>query len=281
MEAATLEQISRLLQRNLGGARWRRLDAGRAGTRVWLLELAEASWIIKRHAEHRGFAQERRALREWRDARMAMPRLLADDEAARLLILERVPGRSLAEPSADAWRRAGEFLAALHGLAIVDDDPLSLAEAMPRRLRAWARSGELRLEPSWRELISRLELAAPRTLAGLRRVACHRDFTPGNWLWEPGPSGEVGRLWVVDFEHSRLDLDMVDLAKLAPIWAARPDLATAFWAGYGRREADLRESLGLAIALHGLASLAWGRRHADAGFVAEGARALDLALGMV
>ena len=108
---------------------------------------------------------------------------------------------------------------------------------------------------------------------GAVRVPCHRDFVADNWLWS-----EAG-LGVVDFEHARADLGLVDLAKLCvDDWRRRPELARAFFTGFGRRLSTLeRRQLEAVVALHGAASLAWGLRHADAGFVALGHRALATA----
>jgi Ser/Thr protein kinase RdoA (MazF antagonist) len=286
VDDATHERISQLLRCDLAGARERRLGAGgatRRGPKVWLLEPAAGpSVVVKQHVEQRGFVQERAALDAWADARM--PRLLAADAALRVLVLERLPGVAVdalddEQARLAAWQAAGEFLADLHARAIDDEDPLALAEALPVRLHAWARACDSLLDPATHELVARLAAAAGPSLAGARRVACHRDFTPSNWLWDAGARGHAPRLHVVDFEHSRPDLAQVDLAKLATHW--RPELATAFLRGYGRTHDELRESLRLALALHGLASMAWGRRHGEAAFVDEGRLALARARAMV
>lgn len=283
VDDATLERISHLLGRDLAGARERRLGQGaaaRRGPKVWALELADTTCVVvKQHVEQRGFVQERDALVRWADARM--PRLLAADATQRVLVLERLAGVAVdtlddAPARLAAWQAAGEFLADLHARPIDDDDPLALEEAVPLRLRAWARKCDALLDPPTRELVARLAAEAARSLGGARRVACHRDFTPSNWLWA---AGEAPRLRVVDFEHSRPDLAVLDLAKLAARW--RPELATAFLRGYGRRDEDLRDSLRLALALHGVASLAWGHTHGELAFVDEGRLALSRASALV
>src|SRR5690606_14148538 len=134
-----------------------------------------------------------------------VPRLIADAPALATLILERLPGVSIEEPSPAVHHAAGRFLAALHQLEISDDDPLLLAEALIRRTESWRRRAAL--EPAQARVVD--EHGPRRELfAGVRRVPCHRDFTPGNWLWD----GET--LAVIDFEHARPDLALVDLAKL-------------------------------------------------------------------
>ena len=64
-------------------------------------------------------------------------------------------------------------------------------------------------------------------------MACHRDYTPRNWLVKDGVQ------YVIDFEHARLDVWLADLARLdLGIWPDRPDLKEAFPVGYGRQLND-------------------------------------------
>jgi Ser/Thr protein kinase RdoA (MazF antagonist) len=190
-----------------------------------------------------------------------------------VLIIERLPGAELhehANNAANVHRAAGRFLAALHQLEPSDGDPLPLAEALPQRIRAWLPRAPL--EPGQLHVVEQ-HGPRPELFATARRVACHRDFAPRNWLWD----GET--LGIVDFEHARPDLALVDLAKLCVgSWAERPDLAAAFFGGYGRMPSDLeRKQLRALVVLHGVASLAWGHARADADLVSEGRRALAMA----
>jgi thiamine kinase-like enzyme len=76
---------------------------------------------------------------------------------------------------------------------------------------------------------ARKEVEALTGLGSPVRVPCHRDYTPRNWL--VGARG----LYVVDFEWSRPDVWISDLARLhLGIWENRPDLCDAFLRGYGR-----------------------------------------------
>ncbi len=261
----------------LGSTRgWARLDAGRGSTKVFGLRDADGrEWIVKQFGSARGFAQERRALGEWLAGRTRLggarvPSLRAADAQLAALIVEGLDGKPVDGLELDVQRAAGRFLAALHALAIVDDDPLPLADALERRTAAWLR--RCALEP---ELAAIVERHGPRAelFVDARRVPCHRDFAPRNWLWD-GAS-----LAVFDFEHARSDLALVDLAKLrVDCWAGRSDLEQAFFAGYGRTLSDLeRERLRALVVLHGLASLVWGREHGEPQHVDEGLRALELA----
>lgn len=256
---------------------WTRLDAMRGSTAVFGLTTADGHGrVVKLHGSARGFEQERRALSQW-DMQGAegarVPRLLAATSELAALILEQLAGE---EPNGDAaeapnvHRAAGRFLAALHRLEVGYEDPLPLAEALVLRTRAWLR--RVSLEPEQARII---EEHGPRAelFAGAQRVACHRDFAPRNWLWD----GET--LAVIDFEHARPDLALVDLAKLCVgTWWRRPDCAAAFFTGYGRSLTDPeRTQLRAAVVLHGVASLAWGHERGDLDLVSEGHRALALA----
>lgn len=268
-------------------ASWQRLDRGGGSARVWLVPRVGGGTvgqvIIKQHLGSRGFVQERQALSQWshegRIGTTSVPRLLAVDEQLKLLVLERLPGRTPSEDdppelAAAQHRAAGRFLAALHRLAITDPDPMPLHEALARRWQAWHASCVDLLEPDARSLCAAIEPEVELFRAE-RRVACHRDFTPSNWLWDA--SGSAPGLAVVDFEHARLDLGWVDLAKLAVgAWQGHPVRLAAFLDGYGRWDADGWSRLRWVVALHGLGCLAWGRRHGDSQFSAEGRRTMAL-----
>ncbi len=269
------------ITRELGPVRgWTRLDVGAGSTAVFgLRDAAGRGWIVKRFGSVRGFAQERRALGAWLAGRSELggarvPRLRAADPKLAALILERLPGEGVGDDGGgpEVQRAAGRFLAGLHALASADDDPLPIGEALERRARAWRTRGAL--EPELVELVERLGPRADQ-FAGVRRVPCHRDFAPRNWLWD----GE--RLAVLDFEHARLDLALADLCKLwVDLWSGSLDDpgALALFAGYGRTLAPAeRGRLRALVVLHGLSSLVWGRQHGNPNHIAEGYRALALA----
>ncbi|MCY1061327.1 aminoglycoside phosphotransferase family protein [Nannocystis sp. SCPEA4] len=258
---------------------------------VWRAESPAGALVLKQHRHPRPFAQELRAYRDWLprlDLRRApdsppvahaparVPQLLAFDAGARALALTVAPGERLSlgpsELVLSAHAAAGRFARALHSLPIADDDPLRLRDAVSARLDEWhARAAGL-LSPSERDALQRL--AGRRdAFAGVRRVPCHRDFTPDNWLL----AGE--NLHVLDFEHARLDAPEADLVKLrADVWPAEPALERAFLAGHGLLTSDAAARLDVLLALHAVATLAWAERHADPDFRALGRRALAVAL---
>ncbi|MBZ5707966.1 phosphotransferase family protein [Nannocystis pusilla] len=265
---------------------WTCLKERSKSATVWRAESSSGALVLKQHRHPRPFAQELRAYRDWLprlDATRTadspatrVARLLAFDAAARALALTAAPGERLSlgpsELVLSAHAAAGRFARALHSLPVADDDPLPLRDGVSARLDEWhARAAGL-LSPSERDALQRLSDRRD-AFAGVRRVPCHRDFTPDNWLL----AGED--LHVLDFEHARLDAPEADLVKLrADVWPADPALEHAFLAGHGPLTGDAAARLDVLLALHAVATLAWAERHADPDFRALGRRALSAAL---
>ncbi|WP_434420760.1 aminoglycoside phosphotransferase family protein [Nannocystis pusilla] len=227
---------------------WTCLKSHPHSATLWQVAGPESALVLKQHRHPRPFQQELRAYREWLPALalaglpsasplgellVRVPTLLACDLSTRTLALTVAPGDRLSLGTHDpalapaAHAAAGRLLRALHDIPIADDDPMPLVDAVAARQSEWhARARDL-LTPAERDALQRL--AARRdAFAGVRRVPCHRDFTPDNWLL--GADG----LCVLDFEHARLDAPEADLVKLcANVWPDRPDLAEAFFAGHG------------------------------------------------
>ncbi len=258
-----------------GPARIRPAPHGRAG--IWEVAACGAAFVLKVHAGERKFRQELAVYEEWVPRLPAqVPRLVAASGApTRALLITRVAGDSLARASLPidedlaAYRAAGEFLRALHGLPIPDLDPVPPRDAYRQRFAAWCRRGRGHLAPSDLEWAER-EFAGGALLDGLRRVPCHRDFGPENWV--VARDGDGPRWGLVDFEHSRLDLGLVDILRLrAGPWRQRPERAAAFFLGYGRALDDLdRARLRPLEILHALSTTLWGLEHDDDAFAAEG-----------
>lgn len=260
----------------LGSTRgWIRVDSGQGSTAVFELTDADGrAWIVKHYRSARGFEQERAALTRWfaEPSIARVPTVVAAEPSLTTLILERLPGVTGdggARGEGAVHHAAGQFLAALHRLDMPDDDPLGLAEALARRTRAWSRRADL--APELQRVVDRFG-PRPELFEGARRVPCHRDFVPRNWLWDGNA------LAVIDFEHARMDLALVDFAKLCVgCWRLRPDLAEAFFRGYGRRLSAIeRIALRSVVVLHGVASMAWGREHGEPEYVDEGISALAM-----
>jgi len=216
------------------------------------------TWFLKRHNDRDRYRAEVTAYQQWVPALGGQaPRLRAHDDTLHAVILSAVPGVPPAWPAdtladGDEERRAGEAAVQRSAGALLrqfhDGQP-----GLPWDDFAAAKYEEFdRLAPVAAGLLTARELAAARSqvgdLAGLPcpgKVACHRDYTPRNWLVD------AGSVCVVDFEWSRLDAWVSDLARLRlGIWAARPDLREAFLSGYGRELTGTDRAM-----LHGCAVL--------------------------
>ena len=164
------------------------------------------------------------------------------------------------------FRAAGHRLARLHAIDERDVDAMTPAEAMRRRFVAASRRLAERTDRSSHAtaIVDHVVSTVTRLAAGIeslfdgddeiRRVPCHRDFGPWNWIWCP----QSERLGVIDFEHARLDDPLVDFAKLeAARWWGCPWLRDAFFDGYGGRprRRDARR-LRAHVVLHELATVA-------------------------
>lgn len=238
---------------------------------------------LKRHRQARKQRQERAALADWAPGVPGTPRLLAaTDDPAPALLLSPVPGVLVVtaapgtlDPRA-VHAAAGAWLRLWHDQPFRDGDSVGPRDALLERLDAWAERAGAGLRPATVAAV-RAGLASLAE-ADLRRVPCHRDFGPRNWLWDAAaaPGGAAGALGVIDFEHARPDVPWVDVVGLIDgAWRDRPELEEAFWDGYGRRpDAPDRATIGALRALHAVGTIAWARAHDDGPFEAAGRAAL-------
>lgn len=252
---------------------------------VWEVSGPGGRAVLKAHRQGRKFQQELSANREWVPQLASQPLparapepLAWREEAPRALLFAFEPGRLVQdltlEPAAerDVHRRAGAYLAALHELEITDDDPLTLSAAFRKRLESWSgRARGILASTVIADVAARAAEALPALEREARR-ACHRDYTPRNWLLSP-----AGELLIIDFEHARPDLYLNDFERLyVGLWRNRPDLREAFLEGYGRTltEHEL-ELLSRTAALGALSTVVWAREHGDEEFEAHGWRTLE------
>jgi Ser/Thr protein kinase RdoA (MazF antagonist) len=159
-----------------------------------------------------------------------------------------------------------DTLAALRGFCEAHLGKLQRLES-----RAWAsRAQGILSAAAIKEILSRVDEAAPR-LKGLKRVPCHRDYTPRNWLFDG--SG----VCVIDFEHSRPDWWLVDIEKLWSLHGYEaPYLMKAFLEGYGRPLTDDDwQLLKVQALLSAMTTIVWAKDHHDEAFEAIGWRILS------
>lgn len=257
-------QVSLRSPRSAGAAAVRRIQGPRAVV------------YLKSHREPRRFGQELAFYRGFAPALPgAVPALIAASERERWLLLEACPGVPVSALVGDDPRRpaafeaAGRFARRLHELSVQDEDPTPLGRGLLERARALGREAR---GGDWARELLELEGALARLqLGGLARRACHRDFQPDNWHFVPGPEP---RLCVLDFEHSRPDLPLFDLARLDLLYLSHePELAAGFWAAYGGAPSGQDGALfGLVRRLEVARTALWAARHRDPGFAREAER---------
>lgn len=255
--------------------------------------------VLKVHRQGRKFNQELSVYREWLpligssvSQSAATPRLLAvREEYPRALLIEWVDGQLLGSSVSGEYehvltnpateqefhRRAGAWLGALHSLELVDEDPVTLEQAYVQRLETWSARAVGVLSNNVIANVDRYARQALPVVRKTRRVRCHRDFTPRNWLVST-VEDQPERLTIIDFEHSIPDLYLVDMQRMWPtLWQQRPDLRQAFFEGYGRVLSDEEEgALKATMAMWGLTTAVWAREHGDVQFEQDGLHALRL-----
>lgn len=252
-----------------------------AESRVWRIDAAQGEVYLKAHRQRQKFVQERHAYTAWTPVLgPSCPRLLAShDSLPHALLLTGVPGVVMegrawsTDVELAAHEAAGRFLARLHALDFADGDPVPVDEAVAQRFESWRVRATGTLPD---DVLDRAqEMLRPQVFTGMRRVPCHRDFSPRNWLWS-----EDG-LRVIDFEHARPDLWLTDVVKLDHgSWVDRPELRTAFWRGYARPPSglDLERLKALQI-LYAISTVVWAREHGDETFEAFGHTLVQRAFG--
>lgn len=208
-------------------------------------------------------------------------RLLHADPAARVLVLEWLPGalayRTPAGVDPEVHRRAGDLLRRFHAQAARPSEGTDAA-ATARALR-WLDSPHAIAPAVEARLRLALDALPP---AEVDLVPTHGDWQPRNWLVD----GDTVR--VIDFGRFAFRPAATDFVRLAAQeWRENPDCETAFFEGYGgdpRLGSDgsergsgrshwlqlrLREAIGTAC---------WAHQVGDAEFEAQGHRMIAEAL---
>ncbi|AUG75740.1 aminoglycoside phosphotransferase [Kitasatospora sp. MMS16-BH015] len=237
-----------------------------------VLHLADSRgtrYFAKQHHQPARFTQEVNAYAGWaRHLAARTPDLVAQHHADLVLLITAVPGRraNTLPPGSDAeqlaHRAAGAALRALHtATAITDPD---LCSKISSRLRTWIAKAHQAELLSAREHQTLSEAADQLTHQRMEAAVCHLDYQPRNWC--------VGKtLAVVDFEHSRPDARIRDLARLAfRHWPRSPHLRQAFLSGYGCLTSVEENLLHLFAAYEAVTALVRGHENADRDLSAHG-----------
>ncbi|HYD09218.1 MAG TPA: aminoglycoside phosphotransferase family protein [Acidimicrobiales bacterium] len=229
--------------------------------------------IVKQHGRDLLHEREVHAYRRWVPAiAERAPRLLASDAAHRVVVVTKLPGVTAPGDRVEVHRDAGAVLRRYQGAEDggVDRD---WGAAKVEHLEKWvARAPEGLLDGAvvtW----ARSRVAA---LDGLEQalVPVHSDWWSRNWLWD---GSQVG---VIDFERSHLDSWLHDLQRLRwREWLDRPDLADAFFDGYGRALTDdEREVLEIFSSVEQVTTMVWATEVGSDAFVDEARRNVERAM---
>ncbi|GAA3120169.1 hypothetical protein GCM10010466_08770 [Planomonospora alba] len=238
-----------------------------------LADAAGDRYLLKRHTDPERFHAEIHAYTAWRPQLGARaPHLVAFDEGSCSLLVTYVPGRradrlrpgSTAEER--AHRGAGETLRLLHAVPL-EQPAVDVAAFLAGRMLHWAvraHAAALIDQAELRTLHRHAEELAATPMDG---VICHLDYQPRNWIVQPD-----GGIAVIDFEHTRPDALVRDLARLAfRRWPHRPRLREEFLTGYGRDLSDEEERLlSRFAAVEALTSMVRGDERGDPRLFAYG-----------
>ncbi len=231
---------------------------GLLDTVVLHVRAAGSEWTVKASGpDNTHFPRELEAHRGWTAALVAhgdAGRLRAADEAARVLVLERVPGRlALGTPDEHdpaVHRQAGQLLRRLH-------DQASRPDATWLE-REHAKTTGLLDHPHDipADRVDRLRtLLAHHPVGPVVLVPTHGDWQARNWIVD------AGRLRAIDFGRFAFRPAMTDCTRVAvQHWQHDPALEQAFLDGYGDdprtpdawRWLQLREAVGTAVWAHGV-----------------------------
>ncbi|MFE0653387.1 phosphotransferase [Streptomyces sp. NPDC059534] len=258
-------------------AAWRDASWARENSRVWHVRgAAGGEWFVKVHQNPRFHRREVAALRGWVPGLGgAGPRLVACDPDLLTVVVTVVHGRSLhgavlagAEEHA-TFGAIGALAARIHANPL----PRIGAEAAPtgpydRRDRFLDTARPL-LAPGDEECV-RSAVAVAQRLPPLERAVTHGDLQLRNLLLS-----DDGAVHVIDFERSEPQPRVRDFVRLLGCFDGRPDLAEAFFDGYGRRlSADEVTHLVASTALDAVSGIAFGTRDGDPELVERGRRTL-------
>lgn len=205
--------------------------ARRRGMRP-VLEVVDGAgdrWFLKPVATQQEWRGEFRAYRHWvPQLGDAAPSLKASDSGLRTLLVSAVPGEEPKLTDPRSHRQAGRLLRLFHEAAPARCPGTSGRPVLPVRLRRAADSSSV-LTAEERDFVQH-SIEGLQSLPQQEEVPCHGDFLPHNWLVDA-----TGDVRVIDFGNAKWATAAHDLTKLCfGPWWQRPDLAAAFFGGYGR-----------------------------------------------
>ena len=244
-------------------------------TRVYKLTTAKANYYLKQHSLVGKYLQEKRAYQDWAIKLKNTPDLISFDDANMFLLMTAAKGKLVEtnqfsqKEMLDIYYKAAGILKDLHAIRLIDNDKLSISQAYSKRLRAWLPRAKPMVAQKDIDWVEARALEVIPMLDKFQRVACHRDFTARNWLYDGG------RVSLIDFEHSRPDFFLTDLERLwGSVFTTNLDLKEAFFAAYDCLNDDDIEILKRTTALWALNTISWANEHNDKNFEQHGRQVL-------
>ncbi len=200
------------------------------GNRPLVLKLIDRSgqqWFLKRHTVDDTYRAEVTAYERWTPSlRGRAPDLHAADERLLALIITALPGTTPGD-----WQRpelmdqAGRLLHRFHESETCPQDHDTISEKLAELDQARSQAPDL-LDDHILDF-ARAQLDGLRGITSPRRVPCHRDYSPRNWLIHDE------RMYLIDFGDSGMDAWINDFGRLFIGWRLGGDLKAALVRGYG------------------------------------------------
>ncbi len=252
-------------------------NSGRSSV-VWRLTGSDGSRVwLKHHENSKLYRRELIGLECFVPALgpqtwWASPILLAKDDEIEVMLMTGIEGEVLdravvsADDEATMFYLAGRFSSQLHNLELPVPDGVTASEHLRNQLESYLAAGMESIDlvtADWAQAL--IEQAC--STGEFRRVPCHRDFAPRNWLIL---RDEIDiRFGVIDWERADWDQGLMDAQRMVfDHWNSGAHLREAYYKGYGR-EPTAAESMQLdAICLvNAIASIPWAIEHGDERFV--------------
>ncbi|MGA5703071.1 aminoglycoside phosphotransferase family protein [Peterkaempfera bronchialis] len=200
-------------------------------------------FVLKANSSQDCFTRELNALRCWTPALgTAAPQLVDVDEDARVLLMTALPGVRLDLASLtpgqeqDAYQQTGRLLRRLH-----EAGPPQVLTDFGRQRAAYLRAqltGPTRPLAAAELDFALTALDQLEALPAQQAQPSHLDLTARNLLAHTDDRAQL-RIAVIDFETSRYEAAGRDFLRITQrTLRTRPDLAAAFYSGYGRQPTE-------------------------------------------
>ncbi|MBT2507004.1 aminoglycoside phosphotransferase family protein [Streptomyces sp. ISL-98] len=225
----------------------------RGSSRVWRVAAGPTAAFVKLSPteidydrEVLGYAYAARTL-----ADHEAPRLLAADPGLKAIMSSPLPGKVVRglplekEVELRVHEDAGRLLRRWHDQSDPgsEQDRQDLRAAMREQAQeaaACLESTAEHLSAEQRTLVEAVSRELPELAEQLPLVYQHGDYSTRNWLWD----AESGHHGVIDFSMAHHGPAVEEFVWLCgAVWATRPDLKAAYFAGYGRPLSDTEERL--------------------------------------